>query len=89
MTEIRSRIVDVLGSRMHYRATGRGARVVLLHGNPTSSWLWRHVLHPALGDDSQLTPAKQEDFRAFLVEPLRRARRLLHERTGISASLAG
>lgn len=45
MTEIRSRTVDVLGSRMHYRETGGGNPVVLLHGNPTSSWLWRHVLH--------------------------------------------
>lgn len=47
MTEIHSRTVDVLGSRMHYRTTGYGAPVVLLHGNPTSSWLWRHVLDHA------------------------------------------
>lgn len=36
--------VSVLGSRMSYRVVGRGRPVVLLHGNPTSSWLWRHVL---------------------------------------------
>jgi haloalkane dehalogenase len=29
---------------LHYRASGSGPPVVLLHGNPTSSHLWRHVL---------------------------------------------
>jgi haloalkane dehalogenase len=29
---------------LHFRATGAGAPVVFLHGNPTSSHLWRHVL---------------------------------------------
>lgn len=36
--------VPVLGSHMAYRAVGDGPPVVLLHGNPTSSHLWRHVL---------------------------------------------
>lgn len=40
--------VTVLGSSMAYRQAGHGRRaVVLLHGNPTSSWLWRHVLAQA------------------------------------------
>lgn len=34
----------VLGFRMAYRETGAGDPVVFLHGNPTSSYLWRHVL---------------------------------------------
>src|SRR4051794_27673766 len=29
---------------MHYRQAGAGPPVVLLHGNPTSSHLWSHVL---------------------------------------------
>jgi haloalkane dehalogenase len=29
---------------MHYRESGDGPGVLLLHGNPTSSYLWRHVL---------------------------------------------
>lgn len=36
--------VSVLGSTMRYRVAGQGRPVLLLHGNPTSSWLWRHVL---------------------------------------------
>jgi haloalkane dehalogenase len=36
--------VDVLGARMAYHERGEGAPVLLLHGNPTSSYLWRDVL---------------------------------------------
>lgn len=36
--------VTVLGSRMHHVETGTGPPVVFLHGNPTSSHLWRGVL---------------------------------------------
>jgi haloalkane dehalogenase len=35
---------QVHGLRMAYRHTGSGDPVVLLHGNPTSSYLWRDVL---------------------------------------------
>ncbi len=37
-------VVDVLDSFLHYEEAGSGPPVVLLHGNPTSSHLWRHVL---------------------------------------------
>jgi haloalkane dehalogenase len=36
--------VDVLGSRMAYHERGAGAPILLLHGNPTSSYLWRNVI---------------------------------------------
>jgi haloalkane dehalogenase len=36
--------VEVLGSKMAYVETGSGDPVVLLHGNPTSSYLWRNVI---------------------------------------------
>src|SRR3982074_1981905 len=36
--------VEVLGSRMAYHERGEGAPVLLLHGNPTSSYLWRDVI---------------------------------------------
>lgn len=37
--------VEVLGSRMHYIDTGGDGRAVLfLHGNPTSSYLWRNII---------------------------------------------
>jgi len=34
----------VLGSEMAYVDAGEGDPIVLLHGNPTSSYLWRNVL---------------------------------------------
>jgi len=34
----------VLGSEMAYVDVGQGDPIVLLHGNPTSSYLWRNVL---------------------------------------------
>ncbi len=39
-----SRYVDVLGSRMHYVEAGRGAPIVLVHGQPTWSYVWRSVI---------------------------------------------
>src|ERR1700761_3067596 len=39
--------VNVLDSRMAYHARGEGAPILFLHGNPTSSYLWRDVM-PAL-----------------------------------------
>ena len=39
-----SKFVDVLGSKMHYVEEGAGEPVLFLHGNPTSSYLWRNVI---------------------------------------------
>ena len=39
-----SKFVDVLGSKMHYVEGGEGDPILFLHGNPTSSYLWRHIL---------------------------------------------
>ena len=36
--------VPVLDSTMAYVETGGGDPVVFLHGNPTSSYLWRNVI---------------------------------------------
>lgn len=36
--------VKVLDSTMHYRESGSGKPIVFLHGNPTSSYLWRNVI---------------------------------------------
>ncbi|MGZ6391306.1 MAG: haloalkane dehalogenase [Ktedonobacterales bacterium] len=38
------RRLQVLGSEMTYVEVGEGDPIVLLHGNPTSSYLWRNVL---------------------------------------------
>jgi len=39
-----SRFVTVHGSRMHYVEQGAGDPILFLHGNPTSSYLWRNVI---------------------------------------------
>jgi haloalkane dehalogenase len=40
---------DVLDSYIAYRELGTGSPIVFLHGNPTSSYVWRNVL-PVLAD---------------------------------------
>ena len=35
---------EVLGARMAYVEVGSGDPIVFLHGNPTSSYLWRNVI---------------------------------------------
>ena len=46
MTEqpLTKKAVDVLGARMAYHERGEGRPVLFLHGNPTSSYLWRDVI---------------------------------------------
>lgn len=46
---------DVLGTTIAHRERGEGAPVVFLHGNPTSSHLWRDVL-PAVDGHRLLAP---------------------------------
>ena len=41
---MREREIEVLDSTIHYRETGFGDPIVFLHGNPTSSFLWRNVI---------------------------------------------
>ena len=36
--------VNILDSTLHYRESGTGDPIVFLHGNPTSSYLWRNVI---------------------------------------------
>ena len=35
---------EVIGKKMAYIEEGEGQPIVLLHGNPTSSYLWRNVI---------------------------------------------
>ena len=50
MTEqpLGKKLIDVLDARMAYHERGEGRPVLFLHGNPTSSYLWRDVV-PELG----------------------------------------
>src|SRR6266550_3591597 len=48
--------VDVLGSSMAYHERGEGAPVLFLHGNPTSSYLWRDVIPELEGRGRLIAP---------------------------------
>src|ERR671936_2747459 len=48
--------VSVLDSTMHYEEAGAGEPIVLLHGNPTSSFLWRKVIPGLAGEGRVLAP---------------------------------
>lgn len=39
-----SKYIDVHGSKMHYVEEGEGDPILFLHGNPTSSYLWRNII---------------------------------------------
>ncbi|HVV19022.1 MAG TPA: haloalkane dehalogenase [Pseudonocardiaceae bacterium] len=48
--------VDVLDSHLAYTDSGTGSPVVFLHGNPTSSHLWRNVIPHVAGQARCLAP---------------------------------
>jgi haloalkane dehalogenase len=39
-----SRHITIRGSRIHYIETGTGDPILFLHGNPTSSYVWRNII---------------------------------------------
>ena len=39
-----SNYLDVFGSKIHYIEEGEGDPILFLHGNPTSSYLWRNII---------------------------------------------
>ncbi len=48
--------VEVLDSTMFYTEVGAGVPLVFLHGNPTSSYLWRRVVAEIAGPGRRLAP---------------------------------
>ena len=48
-----SHYVEVLGSKMHYIDEGEGDPILFIHGNPTSSYLWRNII-PYVSDDGRV-----------------------------------
>ena len=68
--------VDVLGHSMAYLEVGKGDPMVFLHGNPTSSYLWRNVIPHlqnqgrciapdllGMGDSQKQTPSGAGTYR--------------------------
>jgi haloalkane dehalogenase len=55
-TPLTKNTVDVLGTSMAYHARGEGAPILFLHGNPTSSYLWRDVIPELEGRGRLIAP---------------------------------
>jgi haloalkane dehalogenase len=55
-TPLTKTTVDVLGVGMAYHERGEGAPIVFLHGNPTSSYLWRDVIPELEGRGRLIAP---------------------------------
>ena len=51
-----SRFVEVHGDRMHYIEQGEGDPILFLHGNPTSSYLWRNIIPHVSGLGRAIAP---------------------------------
>jgi haloalkane dehalogenase len=95
------RRVRVLGREMAYVETGEGDPIVFLHGNPSSSYLWRNVIpHLAaqgrciapdligMGDSEKLPPAGEDgDDGRYRYTEQRRYLFALLERLGVQDSV--
>ena len=56
--------INVHGKRMAYIDVGEGDPIVFLHGNPTSSFLWRNVM-PHLEGKGRFSAECGGDFPGF------------------------
>lgn len=50
------KFVEVRGRRMAYHERGEGPPILFLHGNPTSSYLWRNVIPELEGQGRLIAP---------------------------------
>ena len=63
MTEGRLQKAEIDGMEIAYRDEGEGEPVLLLHGWPTSSFLWRDVI-PALAEGNRVIAPDLPGFGA-------------------------
>ena len=74
--QYKKKFVEILGSRMAYLDEGRGDTILLLHGNPASSFIWRNIIPYltgfarcvapdliGMGDSDKLSPARPNRYR--------------------------
>jgi len=54
--EIQKNYIDINGKRMAYVEMGSGDPIIFLHGNPTSSYLWRNVMPHLRGQGRCIAP---------------------------------
>jgi haloalkane dehalogenase len=52
----KKKFIEVEGHRIAYIDEGEGAPILFLHGNPTSSYLWRNVLPEVEGLGRLIAP---------------------------------
>src|SRR5258708_31466532 len=50
------KFVEIMGRKMAYVDVGAGDPIVFLHGNPTSSYVWRNVIPHCIGLGRCLAP---------------------------------
>lgn len=55
-TRYTTQSVEILGSRMAYIDVGEGEPIVFLHGQPTSSYLWRNIMPHLKGQGRLIAP---------------------------------
>jgi haloalkane dehalogenase len=53
---LKKQTIKVHGRKMAFHDAGSGPAIVFLHGNPTSSYLWRNVLPPLRGHGRFIVP---------------------------------
>ena len=77
-TQFRKEFVDINGLKMAFHQSGEGCPVVFLHGNPTSSYLWRNIIPLVsvnarciapdligMGDSEKLKEIDDDSYRFF------------------------
>ena len=70
--------IEIDGKKMAFHQTGEGRPVVFLHGNPTSSYLWRNIIplvsgnarciapdFIGMGDSEKLEEIDEDSYRYF------------------------
>ena len=70
--------IEIDGKKMAFHQTGEGRPVVFLHGNPTSSYLWRNIIplvsgnarciapdFIGMGDSEKLKEIDEDSYRFF------------------------
>ncbi len=69
MTDVEDRFVDVNGLRIHYEVQGEGEPVVLVHGWPTHSAMWRRQI-PVLAEQARVDAVDLAGFGRAVTEHL-------------------
>ncbi len=75
-TTYTKKTASINGYQMHYVESGEGEPIVFLHGNPTSSYLWRNIIPHCeslgrciapdligMGDSQKLSPSGPDSYR--------------------------